>query len=550
METVQQPLIGLDEKFIPLMRRFGDVFSGERIWIGELLQNARRACATRISILTDQSDPHYFRIEDNGHGIEKFQALLDPGSSDWDPKVMERDLPFGVGFWSAIEIARRVEVRSRGWRAVIQKERLLDGEAIPLQPDDFKEGTSITVHLTKTLSQVTHRVTESFRDFLGDLVSGFPIPVFLNGQPLSRPHAIDVWKGLQFHFSDGIAQVILNRQTTRPLDLTYYQGLPLGSYGSREGQWPSLHAAGMVVYLHLIGNTWRLKAPDRIYLYDSEEVDRKVRSLHAAVKRAVAEHVVSIGQGEEFFDELIEWGCKDLVRNLPIPAERWRVISQPLHLPQFESDDQGHAVAIVPPDDRPLKEDSRRFLIGGNFCFWPCEEDIRQHFAAYLFSLPILASWNDPDHWVQSAEGAEELEAFFLRKLTVSVKPKEVVAEGEWRGKRVVICKRYHLHLAGYGKKEVREDAFLQDTFWIIDGPYRENYPIDQAFSYQNEDDDFDASMYEEDHLEFRSLLAVLKNDRAILVSWALERYRTSLQGLTFMVKGLQEGIIVEEWKG
>src|SRR5581483_6120270 len=107
METMEQPSIGLDEKFIPLMRRFGDVFSGERIWIGELLQNARRAGATRISILTDPSDLHYFRIEDNGHGIENFQALLDPGASDWEPDIIEKDLPFGVGFWSAIDIARR-----------------------------------------------------------------------------------------------------------------------------------------------------------------------------------------------------------------------------------------------------------------------------------------------------------------------------------------------------------------------------------------------------------------------------------------------------------
>lgn len=550
METMEQPLIGLDEKFIPLMRRFGDVFSGERIWIGELLQNARRAGATRISILTDPSDPHYFRIEDNGRGIESFQALLDPGASDWDPEVIEKDLPFGVGFWSAIDIARRVEVRSRGWRAVIQKERLLGGGTIPLQRDDFKEGTAITVHLVKPLSQVSHRVTESFRDFLSDLVPGFPVPVFLNGRPLPRPHALDVWKGLKFQFPDGIAQVILDRQNHRPLDLTYYQGLPLGPYGNREGQWPSLHAAGMVVYLHLIGNTWRLQAPDRIYLYDSDEVYQKVVSLHRTVKRAVAEHIIAIGKAAEFFDQLIDWDCSDLVRELPIPADRWRVISQPLHLPQFEADDQEHAVALVPPGDIPLKGDGRRFLIGTRYCFWPSEEDMGHHFAAYVFSLPVLAAWNDPDHWVRSAERAEELEGFFLRKLSVSVNPAEVVAEGEWRGKRVVICKRYHLRVSGYGKKEVREDAFLQDTFWIIDGPYRECYPIDQAFSYQNENDDFDAAGFEEDHMEFRSLLAVLKNDHSKLVSWALERYRKPLQGLTFRVKAGEDNIIVEELKG
>jgi len=81
-----------------LLGNFGEVFSGEAIWIRELLQNARRAGASRIRLLTDRSDLYDLRVDDDGCGIADLQALLTLGGSGWNPEVIERENPFGLGF--------------------------------------------------------------------------------------------------------------------------------------------------------------------------------------------------------------------------------------------------------------------------------------------------------------------------------------------------------------------------------------------------------------------------------------------------------------------
>jgi hypothetical protein len=64
----------------------------------ELLQNARRADATRVEITNSPNG--LVTIQDNGHGIRDFSILLDLGSSDWDPTIEEAEDPAGVGIFS------------------------------------------------------------------------------------------------------------------------------------------------------------------------------------------------------------------------------------------------------------------------------------------------------------------------------------------------------------------------------------------------------------------------------------------------------------------
>lgn len=88
MQIEENRSIKIDVNLNIMMKNFGEVFSGERICVRELLQNARRAGATRINIYTDRSDPNYFRIDDNGSGVSDFQSLLTLGGSGWEPEVI------------------------------------------------------------------------------------------------------------------------------------------------------------------------------------------------------------------------------------------------------------------------------------------------------------------------------------------------------------------------------------------------------------------------------------------------------------------------------
>lgn len=80
----------------------------------EILQNARRAHATRVEIINDGAR---FKVIDNGQGISDFSRLLDMGGSGWVEHIEESEDPAGVGLYCLAP--RETIVRSNGKRATI-----------------------------------------------------------------------------------------------------------------------------------------------------------------------------------------------------------------------------------------------------------------------------------------------------------------------------------------------------------------------------------------------------------------------------------------------
>lgn len=67
--------------------------------ITELIQNARRARATKVTIRNEEGG--YVVVQDNGSGIEDWNLLLDLGKSGWDETCVVSEDPAGVGFFFA-----------------------------------------------------------------------------------------------------------------------------------------------------------------------------------------------------------------------------------------------------------------------------------------------------------------------------------------------------------------------------------------------------------------------------------------------------------------
>jgi hypothetical protein len=74
----------------------------------ELLQNARRAGATKVSITNNDG---WVTVKDNGQGISDFAKLLDLGGSGWDEACEESEDPAGVGIFCLMP--REVTIRSK-----------------------------------------------------------------------------------------------------------------------------------------------------------------------------------------------------------------------------------------------------------------------------------------------------------------------------------------------------------------------------------------------------------------------------------------------------
>ena len=75
----------------------------------EILQNARRAGATKVEITNEDG---FVTIRDNGRGIDDFARLLDLGGTGWKDALEASENPAGVGIFCLAP--RHVSIRSNG----------------------------------------------------------------------------------------------------------------------------------------------------------------------------------------------------------------------------------------------------------------------------------------------------------------------------------------------------------------------------------------------------------------------------------------------------
>lgn len=95
----------------------------------EILQNARRAGATKVEITNEDG---LVTVRDNGEGIEDFAKLLDLGGSGWEQAREASEDPAGVGLFCLAP--REVVIRSNGKVATISGE-MWTGEPVPVMDD-------------------------------------------------------------------------------------------------------------------------------------------------------------------------------------------------------------------------------------------------------------------------------------------------------------------------------------------------------------------------------------------------------------------------------
>jgi hypothetical protein len=105
----------------------------------EILQNARRADATEVSITNKDG---LVTVRDNGSGIDDFSKLLDLGDSDWDQAMEEAEDPAGVGVFCLAP--RKVTICSKGHKLVITRNAWTGTPLELTQTDDPCNGTALT----------------------------------------------------------------------------------------------------------------------------------------------------------------------------------------------------------------------------------------------------------------------------------------------------------------------------------------------------------------------------------------------------------------------
>jgi hypothetical protein len=181
----------------------------------ELLQNARRAGATRIVVTTTPCgrDRATLTIADNGRGIDDPEKLLRLGASGWDDDTLRREDPAGMGVFSLA--GRRVRVTTRGksglgWAAVIEPQDWTSGRQIEVNGCVRSPGTTFTIEISAGRIGDANKAIENAARF-------YPLNVELNGTPVERA---DFLAGAeQISVRDGLRIGVFNQEARH----TYYQ---------------------------------------------------------------------------------------------------------------------------------------------------------------------------------------------------------------------------------------------------------------------------------------------------------------------------------------
>lgn len=250
------------------------LFASNTSIIGELMQNARRAKATKVEFVLNR-DQQSMKVIDDGQGIEDMSKLIALCESGWDEDTKAHDNPFGMGVFSYFFAAQTVVFKSNGKMLSITHDDIRNKRPLQVGVSDVTKGAEIEfLGLDEALTR--HRGYNKDRADNENLIAetirknatGFPIPVFFNGREMDRPHSID--GGLLF-MATSVGMLYKNGLTndssmkshisdSRPV--LYLQGLPL------SGSYSDWRETGV---LHLESTAFVAKMPDRSHLFNESE---------------------------------------------------------------------------------------------------------------------------------------------------------------------------------------------------------------------------------------------------------------------------------------
>lgn len=262
---------GMNEK--KFFAKMGQLFASRFSVLGELMQNARRAGATRIDFTVD-ADSKTLSCQDNGHGINDFAALVMLMDSDWDEDVVLHDNPFGMGLFSAFYAGQTVEFLSGGQRLTLTLDDVINKRLIPVVADAQapSEGTLVRISgadakFFEFEYQPGHPEKLSIaQNQIAKFARGFSVPVSFNGLEMCRDRALDQ---MPFALTDighvSVPGIHRGSEMVSLSNVLYFlQGLPIGEsalYCDR----------GAYVIVHLDSTQFVAQMPDRARLHNAIE---------------------------------------------------------------------------------------------------------------------------------------------------------------------------------------------------------------------------------------------------------------------------------------
>lgn len=265
----------------------------------ELLQNARRAGATKVEVSTKEIANKFSQLYDvlevslydNGIGIEDPSILFSLFSTGWDEETIQREDPAGAGIYSLSSIGATIEssTKSNSWRLKVTPNGFVGAEDITVEELNLKPSTTGT-RVTFTLKNCS---TRSFILAIQNAARYYPVEVIYNSQEETWTNAAQKDTFCDFLYKDGVKSkhvwegleiaICLKKSVGNSYNPTFLESPSLNYYGLTLNLRSSEIKVPALVKINVINcPKLRLKLPDRSSVYNNEfysELCKKVKQL-------------------------------------------------------------------------------------------------------------------------------------------------------------------------------------------------------------------------------------------------------------------------------
>lgn len=475
-------------------------FTNRSTVLGELMQNARRAGATKVVFCFDEENA-CLTVTDDGCGIENAEDLLTVAESGWDEKVKANEHPFGMGFMSALYSCQYFILTSKCGQ-------LAGSTADALALGDIDLDTGIDWGGTTTIELFGFGLSlQELESKLKALAKGFPIPVLLNGEELPRPAAVDQCQGF-VDVEVGLVYVAGNGDYNIPRTKcveVFLQGLPI--YKSHEYNHYPYHL------VHLDPRQFFARIPDRDTLIDEREVIKQVKDCLDRMVRWQFIELKATLLGDTFvgfYDALREWNCLDLLNDIDwVPVD---VLCEFTDYPVSDTDLFGSFLTNqARPIHRSAVENREVEIVdlGGEDIDY---DGAARHMFAWKRGCLVFAFWShsqklEEGHWLHQHVRRLQDEEF---KVELVNEKQTVTFKGQWNWLGVTFCDAYRL-VFGNDRVEIEDTAYYQgqDAGETIIMPVGDTSAqvIAQTSTFRNGSEDFEESAYDADCDAFRAFV-------------------------------------------
>ncbi|WP_427501799.1 hypothetical protein ACQE3E_23470 (plasmid) [Methylomonas sp. MED-D] len=468
-------------------------FTHQTTYLGELMQNARRAGASYVAF-DYCAETNTLTVTDDGCGIDSLDTLLTVAESGWDVELIAKEHAFGVGFLSALFACRHLGLSSKGGCFSVDTDHILGFQPVEVSPATAWNGL--------TEIRLVDIANGSLENTLADLAAGFPIPVHFNGVPLPRPHAVDAVDAAEF-----VASAVGAIRLANLLDgyryyrdcLVYLQGLPV--YRGHYYRIGDTRYPGNIV--HLDSERFMARLPDRDKLVDEADVLQRVReAIGTAIKSQLTALKTALSADDflAYYPVLRESGLMRLLNDVDrLPTQLVSRIQRP---PVCDTELFGDFEETV---DHPITQSA---VESGQVQLVTIDDDLQsdgalRYLLAWKKGWVLVDNRLDAGHWVQP----------YLRHLSQEAVQCEILDEshraqfqGIWAWVMAVFCRAYRIRIGADSVDIDAHGAYTgneQDDIVLIPCQEKWGDVLEQVSRFCENDDDYQGPCHDQDIAQF-----------------------------------------------